>query len=284
MILLALETSCDETSAAVVRDGSVLANVVSSQIKLHAEYGGVVPELAVREHLRLLVPVTQTALREANVTAAQLDAAAATRYPVFYLLHGYSDDADAWTSVGKANVILDNLIANGAAKPMIVAMPLGYGAREIVQAGARDEALYRRNTEMFSEMLMGEVVPLVERSYKTATDRSSRAVAGLSMGGFESLHAGLHHLDHFAWLGAFSSGLRDDFAARLDVSANDVNGQLRVFWIACGTEDRLHDVNAQLRSWLTSRGIHHTAIDTPGAHTWMVWRRNLAAFAPLLFR
>ena len=81
MILLALETSCDETSAAVVRDGGVLANVVSSQIKLHAEYGGVVPELAVREHLRLLVPVTQTALREAKVTAAQLDAAAATRGP-----------------------------------------------------------------------------------------------------------------------------------------------------------------------------------------------------------
>jgi enterochelin esterase family protein len=211
-----------------------------------------------------------------------------TRYPVLYLLHGFSDEANGWTAVGRAHVILDNLIAQGKAKPMLVVMPLGYGAPEIVRAGFggfRDPGLRQRNFDRFRDALLTEVIPQVEKNYRVSADRTSRAIAGLSMGGAESLYTGLNALDRFAWVGAFSSGgLREEFDADfpgLDAKAND---KLRVLWIACGTDDRLIDLNRKLRAWLTSKGVKHEAVETPGAHTWMVWRRNLAAFAPLLFQ
>jgi enterochelin esterase family protein len=216
------------------------------------------------------------------------DPGAATRYPVLYLLHGFSDDAGGWTSVGRAHVILDNLIAQGKATPMLVVMPLGYGAPEIVRAGFggfRDPGLRQRNFDRFRDALLTEVIPQVEKSYRVVADRGSRAIAGLSMGGAESLYTGLNALDRFAWIGAFSSGgLREDFDADfpgLDAKAND---KIRLLWIACGTEDRLIEVNRRFRGWLTAKGVKHEAVETPGAHTWMVWRRNLATLTPLLFR
>jgi enterochelin esterase family protein len=209
-------------------------------------------------------------------------------YPVLYLLHGYSDDASGWSAVGRANVILDNLIAQGKAKPMIVVMPLGYGTLEIIRLGwgawshtdVRDQ-----NFSRFREALLTEVLPKVESEYRVMKDRNSRAIAGLSMGGSESLLTGLNNLDKFAWIGAFSSGglpepFEKDFPG-LDARANP---PIRLLWIACGTEDRLIQVNRDLRQWLQGKGIQHTDIETPGMHTWMVWRRNLAEFAPLLFR
>jgi enterochelin esterase-like enzyme len=218
------------------------------------------------------------------------DAAAARRYPVLYLLHGMSDGADAWSSeIGRANVILDNLIAHGQAKPMVVVMPLGYGAPEILdvrwRGGPADPALGRRNREVFARALLAEVLPTVEKEYRVATDRESRAIAGLSMGGAESLATGLNTLDRFSWIGAFSSGgLPADFPTTFPALDAAANNKLRLLWIACGTEDTLITANRQLRDWLTSKGVRHTAVETPGAHTWMVWRRNLAAFAPLLFQ
>ncbi len=219
------------------------------------------------------------------------DAAAKRLYPVLYLLHGMSDGADAWSSeIGRANVILDILIAQGRAKPMVVVMPLGYGAPEILEARWRatppDPALGRRNRDKFRETLLAEVVPAVERDYRVATDRNSRAIAGLSMGGAEALATGLNALDRFAWIGAFSSGgIGNDFnAAFPSLDGDRANTALRLLWIACGTEDGLIAANRQLREWLTSRGVRHADIETPGGHTWMVWRRNLAAFAPLLFQ
>jgi enterochelin esterase-like enzyme len=216
------------------------------------------------------------------------DPNAATRYPVLYLLHGFSDEANGWSAVGRAHVILDNVIAQGRAKPMLVVMPLGYGAPEIVKAGFggfREPALRQRNFDRFRDALLGEVIPQVEKAYRVAADRGSRAIAGLSMGGAESLYTGLNALDRFAWIGAFSSGgLRDEFDAdfpALDAKANDT---LRLLWIACGTDDRLIDANRKVRAWLTSKGVKHEAVETPGAHTWMVWRRNLAEFASRLFR
>ncbi|MBZ5727762.1 MAG: esterase [Acidobacteriia bacterium] len=215
------------------------------------------------------------------------DPAAKRLYPVLYLLHGFSDDASAWTAVGRANVILDNLIAQGKAKPMLIVMPLGYGAPEILTAGVAgfsDDALRQKNYNRFRDALFTEVMPQVEREYRVSRDRGSRAIAGLSMGGAESLYTGLNALDRFAWIGAFSTGgAPDDFAAtypRLDAKANR---QIRLLWIACGTEDRLIDFNRQFRAWLKSQGVEHTDIETPGMHTWMVWRRNLSAFAALLF-
>jgi enterochelin esterase-like enzyme len=212
------------------------------------------------------------------------DGSSATRYPVLYLLHGFSDDASAWTAVGFANIILDNLIARGAARPMIVAMPLGYGAPEIVRMAPRTEAAGNKNVERFADMMLSEIIPQVERSYKAATDRGSRAIAGLSMGGNESLFIGLNHPDRFAAVGGFSSGLRDGFEERFPHLTSGANAQLRTLWIACGTSDGLYDINRKFRDWLTTKQVRFTAVDTPGAHTWMVWRRNLAAFAPLLFQ
>ena len=105
------------------------------------------------------------------------------------------------------------------------------------------------------------------------------------MGGAESLHVGLNALNRFAWIGAFSSGgLGEDFDAAFPALDSKANGQLRLLWIACGTEDRLIDGSRKFRVWLKSKEIRHTGIETPGAHTWMVWRRNLAAFASLLFQ
>ncbi len=209
-------------------------------------------------------------------------------YPVLYLLHGFSDDASAWTAVGRAHVILDNLIAQGKAKPMLLVMPLGYGAPEIVSRGAgsfRDPALRQRNFDRFRDALFTEVMPEVEKTYRVAKDRNSRAIAGLSMGGAESLYTGLNALSRFAWIGAFSSGgMGEDFAAAYPGLDAKANAQLRLLWIACGTEDRLIEANRKFVDWLQSKQIHLTRTETPGAHTWMVWRRNLTAFASLLFQ
>jgi enterochelin esterase family protein len=208
-------------------------------------------------------------------------------YPTLYLLHGFSDDASAWTAVGRAHVILDNLIAQGKAKPMIVVMPLGYGAPEIVSQGfgAHDASLRQRNFQKFRDTLVNEVIPQVEAAYRVSKDRKSRAVAGLSMGGAESLLTGLNTLDHFAWIGAFSSAeLPEEFNTEFPTLDSKANSQLRLLWIACGTDDHLIDINRKFRDWLKSKAIQHTDIETPGAHTWMVWRRNLASFASLLFQ
>ena len=218
------------------------------------------------------------------------DPNASARYPVLYLLHGYSDDASGWTAVGKANLILDTLIDQGKAKPMIVVMPLGYGAPSIVQrtpssgGGFRNTGLREENFNKFQQALIGEVIPAVERAYKVQTDRDSRAIAGLSMGGAESLLTGLNHLDKFSWVGGFSSGGLGNAlpAAFPNLSAAD-NAKLHLLWIACGTEDSLIAANRNLVNWLKSKDIRLTQVETPGMHTWMVWRHDLIQFAPLLF-
>jgi enterochelin esterase-like enzyme len=221
-------------------------------------------------------------------TPAGYDPAARKTYPVLYLLHGFSDDASGWTAVGHANVILDNLIAQGKAKPMIVVMPLGYGTMEMIRLGwnAWSHTEVRdRNFNKFSAALLTEVMPRVEDEYRITKDRNARAIAGLSMGGSESLLTGLNNLDKFSWIGAFSSGgISDEFQKDFPALDATANQQLHLLWIACGTEDRLIMINRNLREWLKTRGAKATEIETPGMRTWMVWRRNLAEFAGLLFR
>lgn len=214
--------------------------------------------------------------------------AAKKLYPVLYLLHGYSDGADAWTAVGRANVILDNLIDQGKAKPMIVVMPLGYGAPAVLAGGwshVANPVLFQENYEKFGDTLLDEVIPRVQREYQVKTDRGSRAIAGLSMGGAETLYVGLNHLDEFAYVGAFSSGgLNSDYAKtfpNLDASANS---KLRVLWMSVGKDDRLLGPNQRFRDWLQGKGIHVEWVETPGAHWWPVWRENLVSLLPQLFR
>jgi enterochelin esterase-like enzyme len=210
------------------------------------------------------------------------------QYPVLYLLHGFSDDASGWISVGRANVILDNLIAHRKAKPMIVVMPLGYGTMAFPRLGWTAWShpdLREINFKNFTEGLLTEIMPRIGNEYRVNQDRNARAIAGLSMGGSESLLTGLNNLDEFAWIGAFSSGgLPEDFQKDFPSLNADANAQLHSLRIACGTEDHLITLNRNLRQWLKSKGVKVTEIETPGEHTWMVWRRNLVAFAPLLFR
>lgn len=216
------------------------------------------------------------------------DARGEQTYPVLYLLHGYSDDASGWSAVGRANLILDNLIAARKAKPMLIVMPLGYGEPNILQpnSGAfRDRSITDRNFNKFREALLSEVMPRVESEYRVNTSRTARAIAGLSMGGAESLLTGLNTLDKFAWIGAFSSGgFTPEFEKEFPNLDARSNSQIRLLWIACGTEDRLIEINRQFRQWLDSNNIKHADIETSGMHTWMVWRRNLTDFAQLLFR
>jgi enterochelin esterase-like enzyme len=220
-------------------------------------------------------------------TPPGFDPKAKTNYPVFYLLHGYSDSADGWTAVGKANVILDNLIAQGKVKPMIVVMPLGYGTPEMIKlkwnAWSHPE-VRQQNFDGFRKSLLTEVMPMVEGAYPVSTKREDRAIAGLSMGGSESLLTGLNNIDKFAYVGSFSAGgLGDEYAPAFPTLDAKQASQLRTLWIACGTSDHLIDDNRKFKSWLKSKDIAFTDIETPGAHTWMVWRRNLINFTPLLF-
>lgn len=217
------------------------------------------------------------------------DARKKTKYPVFYLLHGYSDYADGWTAIGKAHVILDNLIAQGKVKPMIVVMPLGYGTPEILALGwqgPKEPSAWRRNMDRFRENLLTEVMPRVESSYRVSRDRKDRAIAGLSMGGGESILTGLNNIDKFAWVGSFSGSLlaeptESDFPAFTQAEA----AKLKLLWIACGTEDELIQRNRGFKNWLKARNVTFTDLEIPqAAHTWMVWRRNLIEFSQLLFR
>jgi enterochelin esterase-like enzyme len=214
------------------------------------------------------------------------DAKAKKPYPVLYLLHGWSDDAAGWTVVGRANLILDNLLAQGKIKPMVVVMPLGYGTMSFV----RDDSVWDhsatidRNTSLFSKALLTEVMPQIESAFNVSRKREDRAIAGLSMGGLQSLTAGLTNTDKFAWVGGFSSAVQalsfDGPLATLDPKKAD----LRLLWIACGTEDGLIEPNRKFVAFLKTKDMPVTQIETPGMHTWMVWRDNLIHFAPLLFQ
>jgi enterochelin esterase-like enzyme len=214
------------------------------------------------------------------------DAKAKKPYPVLYLLHGWSDDAAGWTVVGRANLILDNLLAQGKIKPMVVVMPLGYGTMSFLRDHNvwNQSATIDQNTSLFSKGLLTEVIPQVESAYNVSRKREGRAIVGLSMGGLQSLTTGLTNTDKFAWVGGFSSAVHalnfDGPLATLDPKKAD----LRLLWIACGTEDRLIEPNRSFVAFLKSKNMPVTQIETPGMHTWMVWRDNLIHFVPLLFQ
>ena len=219
-------------------------------------------------------------------TPPNFDGRATTRYPVLYLLHGYSDMANAWTVMGRANFILDNLIAQGKAKPMIVVMPLGYGAPKLLERGWKlgHDELWRTNIERFSDVLLTEVIPQIDRAYPVDRTSNGRAIAGLSMGGAESFYVGLNHLDQFAWIAPMSAAVFDDPASTFPNLDQKQAAKIKLLWIACGKDDDLIKNNRQFKSWLASRNIKFQSVETEGAHTWQVWRRNLTELTPLLFR
>jgi enterochelin esterase-like enzyme len=216
------------------------------------------------------------------------DPAAQRLYPVLYLLHGYSDAEDAWVSVGRANVILDNLIARGQARPMLVVMPLGYGNKEVIAggwAGLRNTAVWQDSIVKFRDALLNEVIPQVEKAYRVAPDAKARAIAGLSMGGTQSLFIGLNAPERFGWIGAFSSGGLDaSFDKQFPAVNESLNNRLHLLWIGCGRQDGLIGVNQKLVEWLQSKDVKLTWVETPGTHSFTLWRRYLADLLPLLFQ
>ena len=205
------------------------------------------------------------------------------QYPVLYLLHGSGDDETAWTEVGKANLILDNLIAAGAAEPMLVVMPNGHA----IPWSSGRRGIGSGNTERFRDDLLQGAMPLIESLYRVRPGKAHTAIAGLSMGGGQSLYCAATSLDRFAWVGAFSAAAPppDSDAAQLLLADPDrSNSGLDLLWIAIGRDDFLLELNRVFKAALDKAGIHHTYQVTAGGHSWVVWRDYLAEFVPLLFR
>jgi enterochelin esterase-like enzyme len=207
----------------------------------------------------------------------------AQRYPVLYLLHGGGDNDLSWLMAGRANFILDNLIAAGKAKPMIVVMPAGHVPPGPAGAPAAPDA--------FARDLLTVVVPYVEQNYRTLPGRESRAIAGLSMGGQQTLNVGLTNLDRFSQLGVFSSGWFGQDGASTFARNNQtlladpkVNDRIRLFWLATGKDDFVMPSTRAALAMLDQHKIRYTYKETEGGHTWPNWRAYLNEFAPLLFR
>jgi enterochelin esterase-like enzyme len=202
------------------------------------------------------------------------------KLPVLYLLHGADGDETAWVQFGRANLILDNLIAEKKAAPMIVVMPFAYAYPW--HAGAAGD----KQRADFEKDLLTDLIPFVQSNYRVAGDREHRALAGLSMGGGLTLAIGPRHLDTFSRIAVFSAGAGQNPEKTLaDVGANaaSVNTQLRLFWMGIGTEDAGLAGAKRTSDFLDSVGIKHAFKTIPGAHTWIVWRKFLYEVAPQVF-
>jgi enterochelin esterase-like enzyme len=205
------------------------------------------------------------------------------RYPVLYLQHGAGESERAWTEQGKANVILDNLIAAGRAEPMLIVMENGYATPPSQPAAAPRPG----QQDPFADLVVNDLVPFIDGKFRTLASRDQRAIAGLSMGGGQAMRIGLTHLDKFASVGSFSGAIRDfnietSYGGALRDAA-EVNRRLRLLWIGCGTEDRLIQGARQLHESLAQNKIEHIWVEGPGSHEWQVWRKHLYDFAPRLF-
>lgn len=214
-------------------------------------------------------------LRELAVyTPPGYDKQAEARFPTLYLQHGSGDNQATWVVHGKAHWILDNLIAQGKARPMVVVMMDGHAALD-----------RQANTQAFERDLLEDVMPFVEANYRVKTDAGNRCIAGLSMGGGQSLTIGLNHLDQFAWVAGFSASApsREAVATALDNPAA-TNEKLELLWIACGKDDFLLKRNEEFIALLKDKGIQHEWRLTEGNHSWPVWRIYLSELAPKLFQ
>lgn len=212
------------------------------------------------------------------------------RYPVLYLLHGAFDSDNSWSTVGRAGFILDNLIAAGKARPMIVVMPHGHTGPFRFGAPLTGE---------FEPEFMADILPMIERRYRVHTDRANRAMAGLSMGGAQTLNIGIPHLDRFGYLGVFSSGIfgiaggpggnqaqGPSFEERHGAVLDDAKLKegLNLLWFATGKDDFLVRTSRATVEMFQKHGFAVVYRETDGAHTWDKWREYLAEFAPQLFR
>jgi enterochelin esterase family protein len=214
------------------------------------------------------------------------------RFPVFYLLHGAGDSEDAWSTVGRAGFIMDNLIADHKAKPMVVVMPAGHTGQQ-GQRGAAAAGVPLRDE--FEEDFIGDVMPYVESHYRVYTDEKRRAIAGLSMGGGQTLTAAFATLDKFAYIGVFSSGAGLGQAGGGNYSSWEESHKavldnpklkkgIKLIWMSTGRDDGLIANSRATVEILKKHGFNPVFLESPGAHTWINWRNYLGQFAPQLFR
>jgi len=220
-----------------------------------------------------------------------------TRYPVFYLLHGGGGDEDAWTTLGRTCQIMDNLISQGKAKPMIVVMPNGNPG----QAAAFTDAFvnpsvsapYDMGLGLFEESMVKDIIPYVESHYRVVADRDHRALAGLSMGGMQTLTLTGNYPYMFGYIGVMSMGLVDVTTMGLkpdpdpdqDIKLETLkNSGYILYWIGVGKDDFLYKSVQSLRTALDKHGLKYTYRESTGGHSWANWRIYLSEFAPQLFR
>jgi len=205
-------------------------------------------------------------------------------YPVLYILHGGGEDERGWATQGEANFILDNLIAAGKARPMLLVMPDG----NVGVPGFGENTL-----RVFEAELKQCVIPFVEKTYRASSDAKNRALAGLSMGGLQTLYVGINNTEVFSWLGVFSSGwilpMQSDLAnaqyAMMEKNVERINKNLNLLWISIGGKEDIAYNNCQMMiTKFDSLKIKYSYFDSPGGHTWPVWRNDLYTLAPLLFR
>ena len=238
-------------------------------------------------------------------TPPDYDGAAPKRYPVLYLQHGSGEDETGWIEQGNANFILDNLIAEGKALSMIIVMDKGYAGRAGQPApsaqpptmvGGVVRAAAPRGENAFGDVLVKDVIPMIDGSFRTLADRDHRAMAGLSMGGNQTCRITLANLDKFAWIGMFSGtglGLSTEpfdpktaFGGAF-ADATSFNQKVHLVWIGLGTAEP-HPFPGSIKAFresLDKGGIKYVSFESPGtAHEWLTWRRSLYDFAPRLFR
>jgi enterochelin esterase-like enzyme len=222
------------------------------------------------------------------------------KYPVFYLLHGAGDSDDSWTSEGRAGFILDNLIAAGKAKPMVVVMPAGHtsltqgfgGGRAAAAAGASTAAAATPPRDEFLDDFVADIMPYVDKHYRVLSGRQHRAIAGLSMGGSQTLNIAFSHLDQFAYIGVYSSGILGRGATASDWEAahlatldnTSLKKGLKLVWFSTGEKDSLITNSKSTVEMLKKHGFDASFHESPGAHTWINWRNYLNEFAPQLFQ
>jgi enterochelin esterase-like enzyme len=270
-----------------------------------AEYYAIrsVPHGEVREHW-YHSQVTGAWRRCLVYTPPGYDRDSSTHYPVLLLQHGSGEDETGWVRQGKANLILDNLLASGKSKPMIVVMDQGYATRAGQPAitfgpGASQQRNYTEAFSAFRDVVLNDLLPDIDRTYRTLPDRDHRAMAGLSMGGMQTLFIALGHIDRFAYIGSFSGpiirGLNSGSATAFDphTAFNGAlsdpatfNQKVKLFWLGVGTEEpQFRSGIKEAADALRQSGIHLVYFESPGTgHEWQTWRRDLNDFAPRLFR
>lgn len=218
------------------------------------------------------------------------------RYPVLYLLHGMGGDEEAWISLGRTAQILDNLIAQGKAKPMIVVMPNGNASQEAAPGESSRGMVpptmqLPKTMEGSYEQAFPEIVKFIDKNYRTVKSKSGRAIAGLSMGGFHSLHISKQYPDMFNYVGLFSAAIMPNKEASSPIYEN-MEGKLKVqfdknpalYWIAIGKTDFLYKANEEYRKLLDEKGYKYTYYESDEGHIWRNWRIYLTEFVPMLFR